>query len=328
MRAVPMTVTLLIALAQARAAAAEPLRLVWVLTAEQAPLVARVEGQLADLPVELTEVTAPDLPASLDDARAAALGVARTHAGAAALWLVADGDGWIVHVASADGARLLVRRVDARGEGLAPSAALESAALIVRTAARGLAAGVAIGDEVSPARPRWRAWGRGGVRGGLDGPGASADLALGLGVARGALGLGLSYRQATDVTADDATTTVELGRRGLAAEVRLALVDDRRWRGAVGLDLGAERVSRTTTTAGPGLTATADAVTWSPVAGAGATLGHRLSRGLWLELAGGVAVVARPARFTVATAAGEHLVARTWPARPWLGLALAIETGP
>ena len=327
MRALPVT-TMAVALAWARPAAAEPLRLVWVSTAEQAPLVARVEGQLADLPVALDVVTAAPLPAGLDEARARALAVARGRAGAAALWLVADGDGWIVHVASADGARLLVRRVDARAEGLDPSAALESAALIVRTAARGLAAGVAIGDEVPRQAPRWRAWGQLGGRGGLDGPGASASLELGLGLARGRVRLGLGYRQAAPAVIDDDDASVELRRLSIEARGALVLATGPRWRGALVGGVGAERTARTTTATGPGVTATEDAATWTPLAAVGGALGLRLAGGVWLEGEVGLDAAARPPRFTVASSAGERAVASSWPVRPWLALALTIETGP
>ena len=113
-------------------------------------VVARVEGQVSDLEVELV------IAREVVDDDAAARALAARHGARVVVWFRLDGDAWLVHVAEpAKGARL-VRRVVADG-ALATSAAAESAALVVRSVLRALAGGGAIGVEQPAPRRRPRA---------------------------------------------------------------------------------------------------------------------------------------------------------------------------
>ena len=139
-----------VTLAPTAARAGAPLRVLILGGADADDVVARVEGQVADLPVTLARgpalAEASDLAAQLAAARAHA----RAHAADAVVWFARDDDGWTVSVADPAGGRLLVRRVDAAAGALSASAALEAAALVVRTAVRGLAAGGEIGVAPEP----------------------------------------------------------------------------------------------------------------------------------------------------------------------------------
>ena len=131
----------LVIAAPASAQADAPLRVLILADDDDDEVVARIEGQVADLPVALARGAALDDAGALASQLATAQARARAQAADAVVWFVRDGDGWIVHVADPAAGRLLVRRVDSGAGAMSASAALESAALMVRTALRGLAAG-------------------------------------------------------------------------------------------------------------------------------------------------------------------------------------------
>ncbi len=337
-------IAMIAVLAEARPAAAEPLRLVLIVAPGGDDVAPRLEGQLADLDVTLTVVTAP-LPAALPDAAAAAAGLARGAGAAAAIWLRADAAGYQVHVVTADGGRLLVRAVDARAEGLDPSAVLESAAMIVRTAARGLLAGDAVGDVVEPAPPpapigppppiatptpgrppRVRPWGQVGWRHLADGD----DLGHGgldarAGVARGGARVAalLQLQPAVDLTA--AAATIGVSRQAVGAMAGVELARGRRWRLAAEAALTAVRYARATTATSPALSPTADRASWTPVVTPAVRGTWRVAPHVALALGVGLDLVVRPPRFTADTAAGTVVVAAPWSVQPALDLSLVIE---
>lgn len=333
-------IAMIAARAEARPAAAAPLRLVLIVGAERDDFAPRLEGQLADLDVTLTAVTAP-LPAALGDAARVAAGLARREGAAAAIWLRADAGGYQVHVVTADGGRLLVRAVDARAEGLDPSAVLESAAMIVRTAARGLLAGDAVGDVVVPSpapapvepppaitasAPRLRPWGQVGWRHLADGDGVGhggVDVRAGAGRGRARVGAIVQLQPAVDLSA--AAATIGVSRQAVGAVAGLELGRGRRWRLAAEAALTAVRYARATAATSPGLSPTADRASWTPVATPAIRVAWRVAPHASVALGVGLDIVVRPPRFTADTAAGAVVVAAPWPVQPGLDLSLVIE---
>jgi hypothetical protein len=356
------TIAMTFVVAAAAAASADtPLRVVILESERDAALVARVEGQVADLDATLERITIPPAAASLASQLAAARRLARSHDANAVVWFAQDGDDWIVHVADADGDRVLVRRVQGRSGAMGRSAAIEAAAVIVRTAVRGLAAGGEIGvaseplvepapvpvavaapapapppaapaddlGSVRPLRPTATvAW-----TGVLDGEADTGHHGVGarLGVAGGPwrFALGLAHHPAT--THAGAMATIAVERQTLAVALGLDVAGGAQLRRAVRWRVGAEvafgmtRFSRVTTLTDPTVEPTADRATWSPTATPAIRVARRLARGAWLELALGADLVARAPEFGVATPNGFASLARLWPVEPHLGLGVVVD---
>jgi hypothetical protein len=132
--------------------------------ARDALLAQRVRGQLSDRPVRLIEHPEPSDDPSLGAELDAADRMARDNPARAVVWFASTGPNasqLLVIVAEPAGGRVLVRRVDAAlpsaltggAAGALDSATLETAALIVRTALEGLAAGAVIGLERKDVAP-------------------------------------------------------------------------------------------------------------------------------------------------------------------------------
>ncbi len=327
----------------ARPAAADELRLVVLLTPAQQPWLPRLEGQLADLDVAVEAVVGP-APISAAAALTIATGALRSRRAAAVAWLVADDGGWWVHVAVADGHRLLVRRVDARAEGLSESAASESAAMIVRTAMRSLASGQEVGEVVaeppppppiaiSPrptpstrVRPRTRPWGQLAWRQSIDEPGLGhAGVEVRLGVARGPWRAALVGAYQPSATITEPLATIAVSRATGGALIGLDLWRRARWRLAVELEAGVTRFDRTTVAATAPLSPTAGRATWSVVVTPSGRLRWRVAGRAWLTAGAGLDLMARPPRFSAMTSDGAVAVAAPWPVAPRVDLGLIVE---
>lgn len=339
-------------------AQAAPLRVVIVGGARDAELVLRVEGQAADLDATLardpTAMPASPLPVQLVTARR----VARNHAADVVVWFVRDDGDIIVHVTDTGGDRVLVRRVGASGGAMAESAAIEAAAVIVRTALRGLAAGGEIGVAVAqelppdpilaPREPRAPTASRdedlGGVRplrpsatigwsSVLDGESSTGHhgVSARLGVAGGPwrFAVTLTHRPATSLASTMATIDVERQTLGVALGLDVAggaqLRRATRWRVSAEVALAMTRFDRTTTATGATIEPTADRATWTPTATPAVRVSRRLARGAWLELALGADLVARAPEFGVATPQGFATIGRLWPVEPHAALGVVVD---
>lgn len=314
-------------LAAGGAARAAPLRVLVLVGGEQdRDLAARIEGQAADLDAV---VTAGDgvLPATLE----AQFAVARAAAGRAdaVVWFGSDGGDRVVYVAR--GERVLVRRVGGAAGALSRSASLEMAALAVRTALRGLAAGAELGnDEGDATSRRVRGWAELGWSGVLDGEGARGHhgvaVRCGGSVGRFRLGAALELQPAVSIGAPPATIQLERQEGGVIIGAEVLASARARWSLAVELRLGVVRFNRVTTGTDSTYTATASRRIFSPVAGPALRAGLRLTTGAWLVLGLGADVLARPPEFGVAGAAGFVRVAALRVVEPRATLALGFES--
>jgi len=118
-------------------------------------LAARVRGQVADLDVDLSQSESTSLEANLAAQLEAADTLAKARGARAVIWFDARGTNLLVLVAVPSDSRVLVRSIAIEGTTQS-SATLESAALVVRSAVRALAAGGTIGierKELEPEKP-------------------------------------------------------------------------------------------------------------------------------------------------------------------------------
>ena len=127
----PGLAMVVLAVCAGSAAADAPLRVLVLEGERDAALVARVEGQVADLDAVLERERSTVPTSALAVQLSAARKAARAHDADAVVWFAQDGNDWIVHVADAEGDRVLVRRVQGRSGAMGSSAAIESAAVIV-----------------------------------------------------------------------------------------------------------------------------------------------------------------------------------------------------
>lgn len=341
-----------IAGAHHHARADDPLRVLLVGGPRDAELVTRVEGQVADLDATLardtTVMPSSPLPVQLVTARR----LARAHTADVVVWFVHDpsaGD-VIVHVTDAKGDRVLVRRVESGGGAMAGSAVIESAAVIVRTAIRGLAAGGEIGVVVepepapTPAPVRATDEERGGVRplrpsatvgwsSVLDGESSTGHhgVSARIGVAGGPwrFAVALTHRPPESLESPMATIDVERQTLGIALGVDVAggaqLRRASRWRVGAEVLFAMTRFGRTTTSTGAAVEPTADRATWSPTATPALRVARRIARGAWIELALGADVVARAPEFGIATPTGFSTIGSFWPVEPHAGLGVVVD---
>jgi len=270
---------------------AETLRAVLRVPPGAEALAERVHGQTSDVDVEIRQDTAP-IEASLPAQLAAADTIAARESVDVVVWCDRESDPperLLVVVAMPRAGRVLVRRVE--GEG---SAALESAALIVRSALRALAAGAEIGvhrAEVAPVEqrpprpspgpaPETRA-----VRATPRTPAPAWIASLGslsiwdfhsdagqhglagrFGIAIRRLEVGLVAGVALPATLKDEYATLSLSRRHLAVFTGLRVVAANRLHVVVGAELGAAAWARSTVETAPGVVAAAPQVTYAPFA--------------------------------------------------------------
>jgi hypothetical protein len=138
------------------ATAGEPMRVVVRTSADDRPFLDRVRGQTADLDVAITPAESTALEPRLSEQLEAGDALARAHAARVVVWLDASSPDAVrakkvfVYVSEASAGRILVRALPVE----AHSTTLETAALVVRSALRALAAGAEIGlarPELAPA---------------------------------------------------------------------------------------------------------------------------------------------------------------------------------
>jgi len=339
------------------------LRVIILVTGDaDANLAARIEGQTADLDAEIERVASPRLPAELPGQLAVARRLADERDADAIVWFRRDDDGWIVHVAEAEGERVLVRRVQTRGGAMSSSAAIEGAAVVVRTALRGLASGGEIGVSepevvaVAPSEPvdvtidrpaepidrpaaeepvtrPLRPFAELAWSGVLDGERAAGThgVAARLGVAGGPFRIAAvaTHHPGATYRSRDATIEVERQTLGLALGIDVAgaasLRRHARWRVGADVALAMARFPRTTTTTSPGLEPTAGAVIWTPIATPAVRLSRRIAPGTWVAVTLGADLVARPPQFGVASGEGFVPVATLWSVQPHAGIGIVVD---
>jgi hypothetical protein len=335
------------------ARADDPLRVLLVGGAHDAEIVTRVEGQVADLDAELerdtTVMPSSPLPVQLVTARR----LARAHTADVVVWFVRANGDVIVHVTDARGSRVLVRRVESADGAMAESAASEAAAVIVRTAIRGLAAGGEIGIEVkpepttpapAPTTPAHDEEELGGVRplrpsatigwtSVYDGESSTGHhgVSARLGVAGGPwrFAVALTHRPSESLESQMATIDVERQTLGVALGLDVAGGAQHgravRWRVGADLLVAMTRFGRTTTSTGILVEPTADRATWSPTAAPSIRISRRIARGAWIELALGADLVAKAPEFGVSTPTGFATIGSLWPVEPHAGLGVVVD---
>lgn len=339
-----------LSLALARAAIAAPgapLRVVVLAGRDDDAIIARVEGQVADLPVTLARGPAPAAAHDLSRQLAAAGTIARTTDADAVVWFIADGDGWIVNVADPSAGRVLVRRIDGGAGAMDRSAALEAAALVVRTALRGLAAGGEIGvaaeppppppspgppppppppPRIAPAAPRFAPLAEVGWIAALDGDAAAGHhgLAAALGVRRGRWQLAATVAHFPATARTTALATIAVDRQALGLAGARTLLARPAWRLQLRLAVAATRFGRATTATSSALMATADRATWSATITPTVRIDRRVGRATWLALDVGAAALATVPAFEVRGPAGAAEVGRLWAVEPTVALSIAV----
>lgn len=311
------------------ARAGTPLRVLVLAGSErERELASRIRGQTADLDAVVTIERSPstDIASQFAAARAAA---ARADV---VVWFGDGRGGWVVYVAR--GERVLVRRIAGASGAMSESASLEAAALAVRTAVRGLAAGGEIDVEEPPAEippPALRPWAELGWAGVLDGGRATGHhgvtARLGGAWGRWSAGLGLGFHPAASLGRPGAR--FEAGRQQaalvLGAEL-LAIEPKPRWSLCLEFGLGATRFPRVTTEVGAGLSPTAARSSWSLVATPALRASRRLFSGTWLALGLGADLLAQPPEFGVSGSGGFERVAALGWAEPRLSLSLRYDS--
>lgn len=313
-----------IAIAAGAANRAEPLRVLVLVEGEgERQLAARVEGHTADLDAVIIPIEGPkDVSTEAKAQRARAEGV--THRAEVVVWFLPEGDGWIVNVAH--GRNLLQRRVAESSGAMSTSASTEAAALVVRTALRGIASGA---DEVpeSAPPPPVRFWGGLGWTGVLDGSGTpghhGGEARAGAAFNRWRLALEVGYHPAEAIHSTEASIDVDRSGVGLVGGYDLATAE--RWR--VGVELGATviRYSRATRLVAPGLTATSPTIAWSPALRPAFTFALHLGGFMWVAVSFGADVLLARPRFEVQDASGFRPVATLWAVEPRVSLTLVID---
>ncbi len=330
----------------------DALRVLLVADDRDEALVTRVEGQVADLDVTLERermaMPASPLPVQLVTARR----LARSHDADVVVWFLRDESEVIVHVTNRAGDRVLVRRVEASDGAMSASAAIESAAVIVRTAVRGLAAGGEIGvavakEDPEPAKARATATADedfGGVRplrpsatvgwsGVLDGASDTGHhgVSARLGVAGGPWRFAIAMTHRPAVVMESPMATIDVERQTLGVVLGLDVAGGAqlrrvaRWRVGAEIDFAMTRFARTTTATGATIDPTDDRATWTPTATPAIRVARRLARGAWIELSLGADLVARAPEFGIATPSGFTTIGRLWPVEPNAGLGVVVD---
>jgi len=316
----------------ATAARADTKRVLLLVDPDRArELVARVDGQIADLDVAIVTAAAA-LPPDPVDQLALARRRALEHHAEVVVWFKADGGDWVVR--AAQGERVLVRRVTQVSGELSDSATLESVGLVVRTELRGLATGGRIGDappDPGPFAPL-RPWVELGWTGVLDGEGArghhGAAGRLGAAAGRWRAAAALAYYPARTLGSSLATMRVERQTAGVVVGVDVLghPAAATPWRLGLELGAGAARFPRVTTGTEAGLTPTASRDLWSPVLSPSVRAARRLSSTFWLVFSLGADFLLRPPEFGATTADGFERVSALQPVEPRASLSLAFDS--
>ncbi len=324
-------VALLAALAAAGPASAQPARVVIGTSPE---LAERIRGQTGDLPLELV-----DAPPPRDFEAALALGRARDAP--LAVFATQTEPALTVHVVEVEARRMLSRRIDAADDR---SAALEAAALIVRSALRELADGGHVGvvmpaperaiEAPSPPAPEqtvavqvalgWSATLDDHAPHGVQAP----SLAGGVALAR--LRLGVRAEVGLPVELTDPQATIALLRVRPTVLAAIDLLEHPELALTLGLELGLALWHRATEVREPGLVAT-DA-RWSGSLLVAPQLGLEvfpaaLGGIVGLTVSAGTDIVPSAPTFAYAVDGATVTRAALWPVQPFLRLALAVRGG-
>jgi hypothetical protein len=228
----------LVLVLSATAGAGERLRAVVRTTgAGDRELLQRVHGQASDLAVDLEEVQTWPLEPGVAEQLRVAVALAEKSAASVVFWFAAERGQLLVFVAEPRQSKLFARAID--GSGAPPSsAALESAALVVRSALQAFAAGGTIGVHWKPvettptANPAKRraitGFGDVGWQFAFDGQtrfeqGFTATLGLSVAHLEVALAAAISLSD----TLRDTLTTFDFSRYTLAAQAGYRLLDRR-----------------------------------------------------------------------------------------------------
>jgi hypothetical protein len=340
---------LALSLALAGVAAAAPLRVVVLAGRDDDAVIARVEGQVADLSVTLTRGPAP----------AAAHDLARQLAAAGAIARTTDADAIVVHRRRRRVDRQRRRSHRRPGAGAAHRRRRRRAsiarrpsrrrALVVRTALRGWLR--RRDRRVSPScrpphhrprRPRRRRCARDaaaaaapriaplaevGWIAALDGDAAAGHhgLAAALGVRRGRWQLAATVAHFPATARTSALATIAVDRQALGLAGARALLARPAWRLHLGLAFAATRFGRATTATSGALMATADRATWSATVTPTVRIDRRLGRAAWLALDVGATALATVPAFEVRGPAGAAEVGRLWAVEPTVALSIAVS---
>lgn len=210
---------------------------------------------------------------------------------------------------------------------MSDSAMIEAAALVVRTALKGLAAGEEIPAEGVPLR----LWGEIGWAGVVERAGLAGrhGVAARLGGARGdwRLAAEVGFHPAATVSTANATIQVERITAGVVAGLDLLgrAGEGARWRLGPELGVSASRFSRVTIAVGPGFASTAAKSTWSPVVTPAFRASMRLASLTWVSATLGADVVGRRPEFGVEGNSGFVVVTSLWAVEPRATLSLLID---
>jgi hypothetical protein len=318
--------------------------------AEDEAIARRVRGQTSDLDVDLTVVEGrlePTLAAQVEAAGA----LAEEQGARVIVWFDEGGGGTLlVHVAAPASGRVLVRRIPSGGR----SASRETAAVVVRSALRALAAGGEIGvaaaqavaeaEAASPTPPppprdvdrvpAVRSRARVGFSASLgwqiaidgESPAGQQGLAARIGGSWRAISLELFVAASLPSRLSDPQLEIDLARHAAGAALSLAIVGRPRLRVSIGVLAGVIAWSRTTVSTDPELVATDPRVTPTFFVGpeARAQIAFGRSSPIALELVAGADVV--PTAPELVTEGNDAVVGKLWYLQPRLGLSLVVRT--
>ncbi len=325
-----LSVTLAAALAASSAARAPSLRVLVLIGGErERELASRVQGHTADLDVQLSVVEAPEL--SAERPVDAALSEAADRAADVVVWFAPDVDGWVVRVAR--GHRVFRRRVRQSTGAMSESASTEAAALVVRTALKGLVAGeeMPVEEPEPPAPSPPRLWGELGWTGVVErqGPAGRQGMEGQLGGALGnwSLAAAVEYHPAVQIASASTSIQVERLMAGLMAGVDLLGRPGAGARFRLGpqLTLAAARYARTTSSVGSGLAPTSAKATWTPVVTPAISVSVRMTSRVWVSATLGADVLGRKPEFGVEGTGGFETLTTLWPMEPRATLSLLID---
>lgn len=346
--------TLIATAAEADVPPHDPTRaVVWIRADSDREILERVRGQVADLDVDL--IVVDDHPARPRRGREDAGALGRQRDADIVIWFRARAASTSVYIADLTNDRLLVREVDHDGDtALARSAALEAAAIVVRSSVRALAAGGTIGvSEPVLARPppapepkptavvaaptppaappparSWRAFAAVGYNGAFtDGDtrghhGLLAAFGVVYGRWRagveGSLGSGVDYR--------DAMTRIRVTRTAAAARVEARIVGGGRAEIGGSLAAGATVFSRTTVSA-PDLEPTPPARTVTAVISPGLHVRVRAPGSpIAVELGAAADIMTSPPEFGYEVGGTFTRGSAFWPVAPRVAVTVVVES--
>lgn len=313
-----------------------------VLIVRPAPeLEARVRGQTSDLDLDIEFIDDAGLPADVPRRLERAESLEHERGSIALVWFDARPDRLLVYVAAKG--RLLVRDLPNIGSS---SAVLESAAVIIRSALRAIAAGGVIGVEapkpheppsvkavrafdaalrrpapiVATAPTQVRFMSEVGLRGLWLGPSFAGALDLRVAVGVGAFAVGASSSIGAPLVLEDAFSAVRLRRDDFVLDARFSV-------GNVGFGArgGGSRYARETLRLAPQVVRGRDGLLGSPLFGAFVWGTIPLARFIDVVITIGLDIVPAPPQIGISTSSGFQTTQAISVASPWLALAVRFH---